>query len=244
MEGNCQPKMPPPPPAGDFGCVHELSRSNLDTFAANGKDILRRTANAVTDDCTPWTNEKHSLYLTHLEVSFVKHLHRSMDLIVQNSEKSQIDTNICQKRPANVQTFAEQFTVSRHGYCPRISNERDKSFSHVSSDTHNSLSSPCVDNFKHFQRYCQPISADMHQFLKLHCTKKHKNGKVMVSPQLATCSKQFSACKSDKADTFHLMKEGMGQNFVDQDNSYNPKNKSQSKRLRTAVADCDTQEIP
>ncbi|XP_075475112.1 cold-regulated protein 27-like isoform X1 [Primulina tabacum] len=236
MEGNCLPEMPSAP-RGDFGCVNELTRSNLDTLAPNGEDILRRTAKALPDDCAQWTNEKHSSYLTHLEVSFVKHLHCSMDLLVQNSGKNQVDRNISRKRPANVQTAAEQFTVSRDGYCPSINNERDQPFSHVSSDTHNSLSSRCTDNFKCIQRYRQPLSADMHQFLKLHCMKKHNNGKVIVSPQLATCSKQFSACKPVKADSFHLMKEGMGQNFVDQDNS---NNNSQAKRLKTALADCDT----
>ncbi|KZV17774.1 hypothetical protein F511_01583 [Dorcoceras hygrometricum] len=210
MEGSCLPDITSAP-LGDFGCANGLARSNFDTLsliAENGEDILLRPADALPDGCVPWTNEKHSLYLTHLELSFVKHLHRSMDLIVQNSEKNQTDKSIFQKRQASVQTAAEQFTVSRNGYSPRISNERERPSYNVSSDTHESHSSPSINNFKCIQRYRQPPSADMHHFLKLHRPKKHKNGKVIVSPQLATCSKQFSACKSDKAHSFHLMKGG------------------------------------
>lgn len=47
MEGNCLPEIPSVL-LGNFGCVNGLTRSNLDTLAAeNGEDILRPTQNAL-----------------------------------------------------------------------------------------------------------------------------------------------------------------------------------------------------
>ncbi|EPS68029.1 hypothetical protein M569_06747, partial [Genlisea aurea] len=53
------------------------------------------------DDSAAWTDEKHSMYLEHLEVSFVKQLHKSI------GSRSQRDKHVSQM-PTNYHGVTEQ----------------------------------------------------------------------------------------------------------------------------------------
>lgn len=55
-----------------------------------------------------WTDEKHSLYLEHLEVSFVKQLHQSVGFLAKCSDQNKGDKNITQTCPINVHNTSEQ----------------------------------------------------------------------------------------------------------------------------------------
>lgn len=57
---------------------------------------------------TKWTDEKHSLYLEHLEVSFVKQLHQSIGLLPQCSNKNKRDNNSAVMPPVNVDDASEK----------------------------------------------------------------------------------------------------------------------------------------
>ncbi|KAK6120971.1 hypothetical protein DH2020_045281 [Rehmannia glutinosa] len=103
MEGHCRPETHPPPSSAEIGFAKELSRWNSDAStltAENCENVMHRSGNVKPNDRTTWTDEKHSLYLEHLEVSFVKQLHQSMGLLAQCSDlNKREDKNVCQLRP-------------------------------------------------------------------------------------------------------------------------------------------------
>ncbi|GFP84576.1 hypothetical protein PHJA_000601500 [Phtheirospermum japonicum] len=111
MEGNLRSEASnptPPPTAANICCNSELARSSSDASsptAGNRKDILRCSPNMAPNDDTAWTNEKHNLYLHHLELSFVTQLHQSKSLL--------------HKRLTNVKNASEkvEFKVLRNGCC-------------------------------------------------------------------------------------------------------------------------------
>ncbi|KAI3448109.1 hypothetical protein Pfo_004774 [Paulownia fortunei] len=184
----------------------------------------------LQDDCTTWTDEKHGLYLEHLEVSFVKQLHQSMGLLAQCSEQNKRDKNISQLRPINVHIASEQY-----GCWEKINFKRGDPLSHVSPDSHNPLKSPWVYRLKRTGMHCPPPSADMPDFLTLCGTQNPR--KVITSHGLETCPQQISASSQYHGDFNDLMREGTGQNFVDEDNQNKSNTKSRVKRLKTALAD-------
>lgn len=55
-----------------------------------------------------WTDEKHSSYLEHLEVSFVKQLHQSIRLLAQCSNHDVGDKGIPQMHPVNARDASKQ----------------------------------------------------------------------------------------------------------------------------------------
>ncbi|KAL3621153.1 hypothetical protein CASFOL_036065 [Castilleja foliolosa] len=59
--------------------------------------------NIAPDESTAWTNEKHSLYLHHLELSFVTQLHQSKSLL--------------HMRLSNVKIASEKFKDLRNDCC-------------------------------------------------------------------------------------------------------------------------------
>lgn len=62
----------------------------------------------MQDEKKTWTEEKHSLYLEHLEASFVKRMHQSMRLFAQCSEQNKRGENISQVRPTSVRNASEK----------------------------------------------------------------------------------------------------------------------------------------
>ncbi|KAL3614212.1 hypothetical protein CASFOL_042286 [Castilleja foliolosa] len=110
MEGVFRPEASnpiPPTTVVDVSCNRELARSSSDASsptAGNREYILRCSPNmAPVDENKAWTNEKHKLYLNHLELSFVTQLHQSKSLL--------------QKRVPNVKNASEKIKVLRNGCC-------------------------------------------------------------------------------------------------------------------------------
>ncbi|KZV37443.1 hypothetical protein F511_24850 [Dorcoceras hygrometricum] len=180
----------------------------------NDGDVFRRLANVAPlfdceddvvvfelrfDDRTAWTNEKHNLYLNHLEVSFVTQLHKSRDSVYEN---------MTQKKPVN---FPEQFTASQYGLWQRIDHRREP-LSCPPADSHNCMKNSWIC----FHR--PSPSANLQGFQKLSDNEKNSSRKGNMSHGLATCSQQVSTMNLCQADTFDSMKEGTGQNYVSEDN--------------------------
>ncbi|KAI3445980.1 hypothetical protein Pfo_002645 [Paulownia fortunei] len=247
MEGNCRRESPHPPwlpSAANIGCNQELTRSNSDASsltAENCKDTFRRSANVTPDDRTRWTDEKHNLYLHHLEVSFVKQLHQSKCLLAQCSEQNQGGINMSQKRLINVENASEQFNVLRNGCWQKINCVGGEPLSSsTSADSCASLKSKSRYKFKRMGMHCHPPSAEMPGFLKLCSTVE--SGKGTITHGLATCSLECSSNNPFPGDLFDLKREGTGQNFLDEDNQSTSNFESQAKRLKTALADSSRQD--
>ncbi|XP_022860723.1 uncharacterized protein LOC111381192 isoform X3 [Olea europaea var. sylvestris] len=66
----------------------------------------------LMDDCKAWTNEKHNLYLNHLEVSFVKQLNQSMGFLAQCSKQNKSENSVSQNRASSVHNASKQLSIS------------------------------------------------------------------------------------------------------------------------------------
>ncbi|XP_073127711.1 cold-regulated protein 27-like [Henckelia pumila] len=179
----------------------------------NGGNVLRRLANvAAPDDCTAWTNEKHNLYLNHLEVSFLTQLHESRD---------SVNKNMTQKMAVN---YPGQYGCSQN--IDHL-NRRDELLSCPPADSHSCMKNSWI-YFHH-----PSLSADLQDSQKLSDTEKHSSRKGIVSHGLATCSQQVSAMKLYHANSFDSMKEGTGQNYVNEDKDQ-PNLRSGLEKMRAA----------
>ncbi|KAL0412546.1 UNVERIFIED_CONTAM: hypothetical protein Sradi_1456300 [Sesamum radiatum] len=162
MEGNFMSAAPPRPV--DVGCAEELNRSSSDVSALtaeNCKDILHPSSDARLDDSATWTDEKHSLYLEYLEVSFVKHLHQSMGLLAPHSEQNKRGKDISQLRTVNVHNTFEQSPVLHYGCQEKVNCKGGDPVSHASADSHAPLKRPGAYRFKRMGMHCPSVSADM-----------------------------------------------------------------------------------
>ncbi|KAK4424195.1 hypothetical protein Salat_1612900 [Sesamum alatum] len=238
MEGNCRSEATPR--SADAGCAEEMNRSSSDASALtaeNCKDILHPSLDARLDDSTTWTDEKHSLYLEHLEVSFVKHLHQSMGLLAPYSEQNKRDKDISQLRTIDVCNTFEQFPVLQYGCQEKINCKGGDPRSQASADSHAPLKRPGAYRFKRMGMLCPPISTDIPELLTVCGTEIRRKGIISHSHGSETCSHHFSAGSRFHGDSYGLMREGTGQNFVDEDNQYKSNPKSGAKRLKTALTD-------
>ncbi|KAL2460249.1 cold regulated protein 27 [Abeliophyllum distichum] len=255
MEGNYGLENQPAPAGSEVTefCANELTRSNSDLptlIADKYADILRGSANAtpldrglddenkgdsssakgrkndfLMDNCKAWTNEKHSLYLNHLEVSFVKQLNQSMGCISQ-------------KRPSSVHNASEQFSILWRDCWQKINYERGQPLLHTSTDSHDTLKSPWIYGSRQTRKQCPLPSADIQESLKLQNADKHTTRKRVSSQGLATYSQQLLASNLYHGDSLEFLTEGTGQNFVDEGGQNNhPNISSQAKRLKRALVD-------
>ncbi|CAA2989071.1 Hypothetical predicted protein [Olea europaea subsp. europaea] len=227
-------------------CGNELTRSNSDLpsfIAENYEDVLRGSENAtpldrgldeenkgdfcsdkgrknnyLMDNCRAWTNEKHNLYLNHLEVSFVKQLNQSMGFRAQCSEQNKSEINVSQKKPSSVRYTSEQFSILWHGCSQKINYERGQPLLHTSTDSHGS---------RQKRKQCPLLSADIQGSLKLQNADKPLLRKRVSSQGLETCSWQEE-----------FLTEGTGQNFVDEGCQNNQPNiSSRAKRLKRVLVE-------
>ncbi|KAG8364257.1 hypothetical protein BUALT_Bualt19G0109400 [Buddleja alternifolia] len=225
MEANLRPDCPPPPAV--FGGADELNQTNSDASfltAQNCED------NETMDECTTWTDEKHSSYLNNLEVSFVKQLHQSMGLLAPCSQLKPEDRNISLIRPINVQNASGQITVLRYGCWQKHNYERSKPLSRTRADSHNPRKSPWMYGAKRMRKLCPPPSSDMPEFPSLCNTENHGKG-------IETRRHKYFASEACNGDLYDLTKEGTGQNFVDEDNHNKSNTKPRLKKSKTALAD-------
>ncbi|XP_011092568.1 uncharacterized protein LOC105172718 isoform X2 [Sesamum indicum] len=231
MEGNF--RSGDPPRSAAVGCAEELNRSSSDASALtaeNCKDILHPSSDARLDDSTTWTDEKHSLYLEYLEVSFVKHLHQSMGLLAPYSEQNKRDKDISQMRTIDAHNTFEQC-----GCQAKVNCKGSDPVSHASANSHAPLKRPGAYRIKRMGMHCSSVSADLPELLTVCGTEICRKG--IISHGSETCSHHFSAGSWFHVDSYGLMREGTDQNFVDEDDKYKSNPMSRAKRLKTALTD-------
>ncbi|PIN07291.1 hypothetical protein CDL12_20146 [Handroanthus impetiginosus] len=235
MGGNCLPEAQHPalrPSVENLDWNREMSRLNSDASslsAENCKDTFCCLAAMKLDDRTEWTDKKHNLYLRHLEVSFVKQLHQSKLFLARCSELNQRDTNISQKHLINVNNDSKQ------NGCWQKKDDLSRS---NQADSRVLFKGKWMYNLKHMYVHCPPPSAEMPEFLKLCSTVKQ--GKLIIPHEVATGPQEFSTSNPRDGDLYDLTREGMGQNFSDEDNQSTSNYQSRAKRSRTALADSST----
>ncbi|CAA0807528.1 Unknown protein [Striga hermonthica] len=215
MEGGLRPETPhrPPPQEADVGCDGELNRSRSDASSLSGENcraVVRISSDTTPVDGTAWTNEKHNLYLHHLELSFVKQLHYSKALEAQCSDQNQGDSNISHKWLTHVKNAPEQFKVLQKGCWQKINHVKGEPLSGSSpADLLTSLKSKQVYNFKHMRNnFCLP-SAKMADSLEGWTALKHVEG--TKSHRLMTFSQECSSSDPYLGDLFDLQKGDLAQ---------------------------------
>ncbi|CAA2964410.1 Hypothetical predicted protein [Olea europaea subsp. europaea] len=257
MEENYRPENQPAPGVSEVtvSCVNELTRSNSDLpslIAENYEDVIRGSANAtpldrgldeenkgdscsgegrkndfLMDDCKAWTNEKHNLYLNHLEVSFVKQLNQSMGFLAQCSKQNKSENSVSQNRASSVHNASKQ-----------INYESGQPLLHASTDSHGTLKSPRIYGSRKMSKQHPFPSADIKESPKLQIMDEHLIRKRVSYQGLATCSQQLLSGDLYRNDPFEFLTEGTGQNFIDEGCQTNhPNISSQAKRLKSALVD-------
>ncbi|XP_057783038.1 cold-regulated protein 27-like [Salvia miltiorrhiza] len=182
-----------------------------------------------------WTDEKHNLFLEHLEVSFVKQLHQSISLLDQCSYQDKGDKSITQIDQINARDTSKQLAARLHGCLKKIKCNRGYPISHVSIDSIGHIESPRVYRSKRIGMKRPAASARTPGHLTL-CNAENV-GKVVKPHGSDTCSHQFCASTTNHCDSHDSEKEGTGQNFVDEDNESNSDTESRVKRLKTVSPD-------
>ncbi|PIN06053.1 hypothetical protein CDL12_21394 [Handroanthus impetiginosus] len=189
------------PPLADVGCGNQLNRSNSDAStltAENCEDVVHFSADSKPDDSAMWTDEKHSLYLELLEVSFVKQLHESMGLFAQHTKQNKRDKNISENWPIDVNYTTEQQTVVQRGCWPKINCEKRDFHSSVSADSHNTREVPWVYHSERLGVHYPPASADMSEIFMLSGAENHGKegtGQNFVDEEIENQSSTMSRAK-------------------------------------------------
>ncbi|KAI7749112.1 hypothetical protein M8C21_014269 [Ambrosia artemisiifolia] len=128
-----------PPVSADLtGVIRQASEINSDSVFGNSAKGTSKTLHNLFYLVTAWTNEKHDLYLDHLESSFVKQLHRS---ILKNHPRgagkqcfvrapkvqdNSTTMNLCARDKnsfSNVAGLSTEQTFQGHGYFEEFSDQ-------------------------------------------------------------------------------------------------------------------------
>ncbi|KAL4581211.1 hypothetical protein LXL04_017421 [Taraxacum kok-saghyz] len=134
------------------GCENESSPSSSDlnsnsslTFD-NSKSRLYQIEDSAKDCVTAWTDEKHDLYLDHLESSFVEQLHRSLGLLSWCSDKDSKTHYSSQKSIAKTQNTYDKFKLMQDDCLDKIDHKRKKN--HKFADHRNDVAEFSDQNFE------------------------------------------------------------------------------------------------
>ncbi|XP_042050388.1 uncharacterized protein LOC121795823 isoform X2 [Salvia splendens] len=174
-----------------------------------------------------WTDHKHSLFLQHLELSFVKQLHQSISLLDQDEEE--INTSLIDQ--INVHN-----TTSKHTFNANIS---FCYFDYICNS---------IDDIYMFQ-----LAGRLHGCSKIKCNRGYPLSHVSVDsighskrPTVSAHTPEpWTLCKAENVgevvkpncDLHDSQREGTGQNFVDEDNQSNSDTEYRVKRTKIMLAD-------
>ncbi|OVA15818.1 hypothetical protein BVC80_1825g63 [Macleaya cordata] len=189
---------------------------------------------------TEWTDEKHRLYLSSMEASFVKQLYNleycSTDLLDWSSRgRNKLDLN--SSRQLNADT---QFKVLRGGSWKKLNFERARPRLDIADETHALTGNQWIQRFSSGGKRREVISPSLQENCAPHSQAGHLRGQKMESCGVATSSKHFSSshyrlCHHDSVGS---NTEVSDQNFDNED--YEGEQLSSScnaKRMKTELAD-------
>ncbi|KAL7582754.1 hypothetical protein Lser_V15G45814 [Lactuca serriola] len=112
------------------GCDNELSPSNSDLTSNssltvnNCKGRLHQIEDSAKDCVTTWTDEKHDLYLDHLESSFVEQLHRSIGVLAFCSNDDSKSHYLSRKLVAKNRNTSAKLKIIQDSYSDKTTLKR------------------------------------------------------------------------------------------------------------------------
>ncbi|RZC48435.1 hypothetical protein C5167_016860 [Papaver somniferum] len=188
---------------------------------------------------TEWTDEKHRLYLSSMEASFVKQLYnlgsRSTDLL-GGRERNKLDLN--SSRRSNAISSSGQFKVLRGGSWQKINFERAQPQLDIADETHALPNNQWIQHFRSGDKQREVSSASLKDGCAHSSHATYVREQKMVSCGVTTSSIHFSAGHKRlyHQDSIESNTEVSDQNFDDEDYKKAPISiKCKTKRKKTAV---------
>lgn len=202
-------------------------------------EIVRPEIQMAEPLVTEWTDEKHRLYLSSMEASFVKQLYnlgsRSTDLL-GGRERNKLDLN--SSRRSNAISSSGQFKVLRGGSWQKINFERAQPQLDIADETHALPNNQWIQHFRSGDKQREVSSASLKDGCAHSSHATYVREQKMVSCGVTTSSIHFSAGHKRlyHQDSIESNTEVSDQNFDDEDYKKAPISiKCKTKRKKTAV---------
>ncbi|KAJ7946056.1 Cold regulated protein [Quillaja saponaria] len=202
------------------GCGTEWTRTNSDSSAVtldSSKDFsLHCAASLPQGQSTNWTNQKHSLYLSSLEASFVNELHRTIQLRGLYLQDNVREAYSSRKIPGNPCNLSEQFLVLQDGRSQKIGFERNELMLESTADSHVIAGSLLRHHSTTVERGCTVRVSDVCDDTLLFNEGIHPRGNSTFSCGTPRSSEQRRACHLRHLDLAGRNAEVIDQNFEDE----------------------------
>lgn len=152
MEENLRTNIPVPLPDREAeatdNCESESTRTeSIDSGITVGSSGDFLSHNADASESTGWTDEKHSLYLNHLETSFVKQLHRSAGLCGWHSRTKIWGPFSSYGTRPRTHNSADQYTVLQDGCWQKVNFGENGPLLDQRSDSYTGLDNQWIHHF-------------------------------------------------------------------------------------------------
>lgn len=120
----------------NFGpSIPSESDSNSSLIVENSKGRLQQIEDSAKDCVTAWTDEKHDLYLDHLESSFVEQLHRSIGVLAWCSEHDSKSPYFSQKLHAKTRNTSQLLKMIEDDCSEKIDLKRSQPLLNRAADS-------------------------------------------------------------------------------------------------------------
>ncbi|VFQ68367.1 unnamed protein product [Cuscuta campestris] len=148
--GRTAPLQPSGNPVSPFSFSNESARSGSSLAASgNPEEILHLSVNGGPDECGRWTDEKHDIFLSLLEASFVKQMHKPMTAEPRFQDHAKAKTNMSQKLCTNKSRAYNQISVAQDPSWHEINIERELANHGTASISHGSCKDKQISLFSH-----------------------------------------------------------------------------------------------
>ncbi|KAI3991984.1 hypothetical protein MKX01_014875 [Papaver californicum] len=218
--------------------MSEFTGQNSKDFVQND-EIVTPEIQMAEPLVTEWTDEKHRLYLSSIEASFVKQLYNLDSCsagLLGGREINKLDLN--SSRRSNTISSSGQFKVLRGGSWKKINFERAQPQLNIADETHALPKNQWIQLFRSGDKQREVSSASLKDDCAPSSHATYVKEQKMVSCGVTTSSIHFSAghkriCHQDSIES---NTEVSDQNFDDEDYKKAPLSiKCKAKRKRTVV---------
>ncbi|XP_026455861.1 uncharacterized protein LOC113356845 isoform X1 [Papaver somniferum] len=214
----------------------EFTGRNSKDLAQND-EILRPEIKMSEPSVTEWTDEKHRLYLSSMEASFVKQLYnlgsRSTDLL-GGREINKLDLNSSKR--SNAISSSGQFKVLRVGSWQKINFERAQPQLEIADETHAFPNNQWIQHFRSGDKQREVSSASLKDGCAPSSHATYLREQKMVSCGVTTIHFSAGHKRLYHQDSIESNTEVSDQNFDDEDYKKAPISiKCKAKRKKTAV---------
>ncbi|MCL7024537.1 hypothetical protein MKW94_018841 [Papaver nudicaule] len=198
--------------------MSESTGQNSEDLVQNDR-IVSQEIQMAEPLATEWTDEKHRLYLSSMEASFVKQLYNldsySTDLL-RGRERNKLDLN--SSRRSNANSSSGQFKVLRGGNWQKINFERAQPQLDIADETRALPKNQWIQHFGSGGKHREVSSASLQDDCA-PSSQAHMREQKMVSCGVTTSSIHFFAGPKRlyHQDSMESNTEVSDQNFDDED---------------------------